>query len=149
MSQPVGLKAVALLEASKGVLALCVALGVYTLFSHDAQKIVIELIQHCHLNPASYYPHLLIEKVALITPQNLNLITIGIMLYGAIRFIEAYGLWRAKRWTEWFALVSGAIYIPFEVYELIKQVDVLTVGAFVINILVVGYMMAVLKHSKH
>ncbi|OEF30214.1 DUF2127 domain-containing protein [Vibrio rumoiensis] len=148
MSQQVGLRVVAMLEASKGVLAVLVGLGLYTLFSHDAQKIVIDLIRHCHLNPASYYPHMLIEKVGDITPANVNLITVGILLYSVIRFVESYGLWRAKRWTEWFALVSGAIYIPFEIYELIKQVDVITVGALVINLLVVGYMASILRQPK-
>lgn len=149
MSQQAGLKVVAMLEASKGILALIVGLGIYTLFNHDAKQVVIDLIRHCHLNPASHYPHLLIEKVGSITSQNINLITALILFYSAIRFIESYGLWLAKRWTEWFAFLSGTIYIPFELYELIKQVDLLTVGALVINLLVVGYMGYILIQPKH
>ncbi|HBV77038.1 MULTISPECIES: DUF2127 domain-containing protein [Vibrio] len=148
MSQQVGLRVIATLEASKGILAVLIGFGIYTLFSHDAKQIVIDLIRHCHLNPASYYPHMLVEKIGAITPKNINLLTVGILLYSVIRFIEAYGLWLEKRWTEWFALLSGAIYIPFELYELIQKVDLITVGALVINLLVVGYMIFILKQPK-
>ena len=40
------------------------------------------------------------------------------LTYSAIRFTEAYGLWRERRWAEWLSAVSGAIYLPFEIYEL-------------------------------
>lgn len=149
MSQPIGLRMVATLEAFKGVLAVMVALGIHSLFQHDAQQVIIRLIERCHLNPASYYPHLLIEKVGEISPQNISLLTIGILAYSLIRFIESYGLWQAKLWTEWFALVSGAIYIPFELYELAKQVDILTVGTLCINVMVVGYMAFLLKSKRN
>ncbi|MCZ7627423.1 MAG: DUF2127 domain-containing protein [Candidatus Methylomirabilis sp.] len=39
--------------------------------------------------------------------------------YASVRFVEAYGLWLERRWAEWFAAVSGGIYIPFEIYELL------------------------------
>ena len=60
--------------------------------------------------------------------------------YGLVRFIEAYGLWHERRWAEWFATVSGGIYIPFELYELFHRVSWISVGALVINVLVVFLM---------
>jgi len=54
------------------------------------------------------------------------------------RFVEAYGLWRQRRWAEWFAAVSGAIYIPFELYELLKGVTWLPLGALLVNVFIVG-----------
>ena len=35
--------------------------------------------------------------------------------YALLRFIEGYGLWRQRVWAEWLAIVSGCLYIPFEV----------------------------------
>lgn len=32
------------------------------------------------------------------------------------------------RWTEWFALVSGAIYLPLELYEVIVHKNALVYG---------------------
>lgn len=148
MSQQVGLRMVATLEASKGILAVIVALGIHTLFSHDAYQVALNLVKYCHLNPINYYPHMFIDKVGSLTPDNIGMITVLVLAYSSIRFIEAYGLWKAKTWTEWFAFLSGTIYLPFEIYEMIKQIDVLTVGAFVINIIIVAYMGYILFQPK-
>jgi uncharacterized membrane protein (DUF2068 family) len=71
--------------------------------------------------------------------------------YGLVRFVEAYGLWRGRRWAEWFAAVSGGIYIPFELYELFKGVTGLSLGALVVNVFIVGLMINTLlrAHRAH
>jgi uncharacterized membrane protein (DUF2068 family) len=61
-------------------------------------------------------------------------------VYSALRFAEAVGLWKAKPWAEWIALVSGALYIPFEVFGLAHRVSLFHVGILVINLAVVAYM---------
>ena len=43
-------------------------------------------------------------------------------LYATVRFTEAYGLWHGRRWAEWFAALSGAVYVPVELYELLARV---------------------------
>jgi uncharacterized membrane protein (DUF2068 family) len=61
-------------------------------------------------------------------------------LYSGLRFTEATGLWRAKAWAEWIALISGAIYVPFEVYKLVHRVSFFHVSLLVINLAVVAFM---------
>ena len=41
--------------------------------------------------------------------------------YAGVRFIEAYGLWRRRKWAEWFALLSTAMYLPWELLEVIRR----------------------------
>ena len=65
-------------------------------------------------------------------------------LYAALRFLEAYGLWRNRRWAEWLAALSGAIYIPFELYELHRGVSWLKLAALLLNAAVLAYMCRVL-----
>ncbi len=60
--------------------------------------------------------------------------------YGLVRFVEAYGLWRGRRWAEWFAAVSGGIYIPFELYELFRGTIWLSLSALLANVFIVGLM---------
>jgi hypothetical protein len=67
------------------------------------------------------------------------------MLYASLRFAEAYGLWRGKAWAEWLAAISGAIYVPFEVVELAKKVTALRIASLLVNLLVVGYMLSLLR----
>jgi uncharacterized membrane protein (DUF2068 family) len=44
----------------------------------------------------------------------------GSLLYAALRFAEAFGRWRGRRWAQWLGAASGAIYVPFEVVELLE-----------------------------
>jgi uncharacterized membrane protein (DUF2068 family) len=57
-----------------------------------------------------------------------------------LRFAEAFGLWKARAWAEWIALVSGAIYIPFEIYKLAHKVSLFHAGILLINLAVVAFM---------
>jgi uncharacterized membrane protein (DUF2068 family) len=49
-------------------------------------------------------------------------------------------LWRARPWAEWIALISGAMYLPFEVLKLAHKVTPLHVSILLINLAVVAYM---------
>jgi uncharacterized membrane protein (DUF2068 family) len=139
-----GIRAVAVLEASKGILALIVALGLHVYAGQNLSLLASELVTHLHLNPASHYPNIFIAAIGSISPSSLSLLSLGAVAYTLIRFIEAYGLWCNKRWTQWFALVSGAIYLPFELYEMINHFSVLSVIVLLINLAIVLYMYRVL-----
>ena len=68
------------------------------------------------------------------------------LVYAVVRFAEAYGLWFGRRWAEWLAALSGAIYVPVEIYELSRGVSPIKVGALAINILIIMYMAYMLRH---
>ena len=57
-----------------------------------------------------------------------------------LELVEGVGLWLAKRWAEYLTVVATAAFLPYEVYELTKSVTVTKVGAFVINVLAVVYL---------
>ena len=69
------------------------------------------------------------------------------LVYASIRLIEAYGLWRARRWAEWLAVLSGGLYVPIEVYEVLSGVSWIKVCTLTVNICIVVYMSYVLKQS--
>jgi uncharacterized membrane protein (DUF2068 family) len=68
--------------------------------------------------------------------------------YAALRFSEAYGLWRGRTWAEWVALVSGAALLPLEVRELLRGLTVLRCVLFVGNVAVVLYMLYVILANR-
>jgi uncharacterized membrane protein (DUF2068 family) len=69
-------------------------------------------------------------------------------LYALFRFLEAYGLWSGRRWAEWLAVVSGGLYLPLEIYELIQKYTWMRVSAVIVNLIVVFAMTAVLVKDK-
>lgn len=140
-------RAVALLEAAKGALVLLAGFAALSLIHHDAQRLAEQLVAHLHLNPAKRYPRIFIDTTAHLTDARLWVLAALAATYGLIRFVEAYGLWRGRRWAEWFAAVSGGIYIPFELYELFQGVTWLSLGALVVNIVIVGLMINALLRA--
>ena len=70
------------------------------------------------------------------------------MVYALIRFAEAYGLWLGRRWAEWLAALSGAIYVPVEIYEITRSVTWIKLTALTLNALIVIYMCLVLWRTR-
>lgn len=134
-------RAVALLEVAKGALVLLAGFGALSLIHHDAQRLAEQLVGHLHLNPAKHYPRIFIDAAAHLTDARLWVLAALAAAYGLVRFVEVYGLWRGRRWAEWFAVVSGGIYVPFELYELLQGVTWLSLGALGVNVLIVGFML--------
>lgn len=143
-----GLKVIALLEASKGLVSLVVGLGIHKLAGTNVQKFLESFLEHLHLNPANRLPGIILHESNLLTSFNLTLIAMGAVVYSVVRLVEAYGLWHALTWTEWFALLSGAVYIPFEIYEVVVHPGTINILALTINVAVVWYMYTVVRGTS-
>jgi uncharacterized membrane protein (DUF2068 family) len=135
------LRTIALVEAAKGALVLVAGLGLAAMVHQDVQQLAERLVLHTHLNPAARYPRIFIELAGNLTDRRLLLIAGGAALYSAVRFVEAYGLWHARAWAEWFAAASGAVYVPFELIELYERVTWIVLGALIINLAIVATML--------
>lgn len=134
-------RTVALVEAAKGALVLTVGFGLLSLVHRNIEQFAERLIEHAHLNPASHYPHIFLDMASKVTDTRLSLLAAGAAAYSAARFVEAYGLWHARRWAEWFAALSGALYVPFEVAGLLRGVTWLGAGALLVNLAIVAVML--------
>lgn len=146
-----GLRGVALFEASKGGLAILAAIWVFTLRHKDMKEVAERLLEVLHkvlhVNPDRHFFQLIQRSLGGLTHQGLHVIALLIVLYAAIRFVEATGLWLGKEWAEWFALISGAAYMPFEIYELIRRPTSFKWGVLAINALIVLYLAWLLRDS--
>lgn len=143
-----GLRTVALIEASKGVIVLIVGFGVLSFLGRDAEESAAHLVSRLHLNPAHHYPQVFIHAMAEMNNTRLWLIAGFAWVYTTMRAFESYGLWHGRRWAEWFAALSGGIYVPVEVYELFHRASWLKFGALVINLVIVGYMVWLLTEAR-
>jgi uncharacterized membrane protein (DUF2068 family) len=134
-----GLRAVATLEASKGALAFLAGSGLLLLWHADAQALADALARHLHLNPARLHAGIL--GAALQGAEaHVHLLALGGLAYSSMRFTEAYGLWRDRRWAEWFGVVSGLVYVPFDVAEIARTPGTISFAMLGLNLLIVGYL---------
>ncbi|MDF3282289.1 DUF2127 domain-containing protein [Gordonia sp. N1V] len=75
-----------------------------------------------------------IEKATTLSSTTIVLVGCALLAYGASQFVEAFGLWFAKRWGEYFAVIVTSIFIPLEVYELVERVTVFKVLLLAVNV---------------
>ena len=68
--------------------------------------------------------------------------------YAVIRLAEGYGLWHAKHWAEWFAVISAGLYLPFELGHLVRRPTWLTSAVVVFNILLIIYLAKLLIDQR-
>jgi uncharacterized membrane protein (DUF2068 family) len=137
-----GLRAVASLELAKGVVVLLLGFGAVSLVHKDAWDVAEALLHFLHVNPDRHHSAQVFLNLAdNITDRKLWAMAGGAAAYSIVRFVEAYGLWRACAWAEWFALISGALYVPFETYELVRRVSPIHVAVLLINLAIVFYML--------
>ncbi|MEI8186396.1 MAG: DUF2127 domain-containing protein [Chlorobiaceae bacterium] len=141
------LKLVAVFEAFKGFLVLFAGLAIFSLLQQNVQFSAEQLVRHLHLNPAHNFPKIFIQAAGNLTDSRIRFLALFALLYSVMRFVEAYGLWFARRWAEWFALISGCVYLPFELFELAKGFTWLKITLLIVNLVVVLYMAFVLKHN--
>lgn len=144
------IKVIAAFEAFKGFVAIAAASGFLLLVHQDLHALAVRLVEHAHLNPAAKYPRIFIEATTHLHNPKLALLALGAAAYSLARFVEAYGLFREAAWAEIFAAISGAIYVPFEVAELIHRFSWLSVTALGLNIAVVAIMVyALWQQQRH
>ena len=61
--------------------------------------------------------------------------------YAVLEGVEAVGLWYGRRWAEYLTFIATTALLPLEIYELSNRVSVFKIGAFVINVVVVIYLL--------
>lgn len=143
-----GIRAIAIFEAAKGLLVLISGSGFLMLVHRDAQAIAERLVAHAHLNPASRYPRIFLQLATGASPSRLHVLALGALIYSLLRFAEALGLWHARRWAEWFGVATGLLYVPFELASLIRAPNIEAAVALLASLGIVAYLALRLRNNR-
>lgn len=73
-------------------------------------------------------------------PETIGLLVVLLSAYGVLQVIESVGLWRLKRWGEYFAVVATSMFIPLEIFEIVHRASPLKIAALVINVAAVVWL---------
>lgn len=136
-----GLRGVAIFEAGKGVLALVLGFILLAIRHGDMETIAQRVLRLLHISPDRRFYREILQEAGKVTPHGIWLFVFGVVVYGAIRFVEAGGLWLEREWAEWFALLSGSMYLPWEIYELVRRQNALKWIIFAVNVIIVLYLL--------
>ncbi len=139
---------VAFFEGLKGAVVLLAATGLLALVHRDVHALAAALVAHAHLNPAAAYPKIFLDASTQLNDARLWQLAAGAAAYAGLRCVEAYGLYKGRAWAEVLAVLSGAVYIPFEVYEIFSHPSGLALVLFALNVAVVAVMLRALYRRR-
>jgi uncharacterized membrane protein (DUF2068 family) len=132
------LRGVALLEFGKGLLVLVAALSVA--FWVDPSDLAARFLDFLHISPDHHFARMLLRLADSLSNAKVWVVVVTACSYSGLRFAEAIGLWRARAWAEWIALISGALYLPFEIRLLAHRVTLFHVAVLAVNLAIVAFM---------
>ena len=142
------LRLVASFEFTKGVFVLLIGMSAILLVHKDAWVIAESLLALLHISTDRHSAQLFLDFADDLTDARLWAAARLAFAYSGLRFAEAYGLWKQRRWAEWFAFGSGTLLIPLEIRELWRGVTPLRSAVFVGNLVIVFYMLYLLRSGR-
>jgi len=138
-----GLRTVATIEFTKGVIVVLAGLGLFSMRHKDIWGVAESLLEFLHVNPYRHYVGVFIDLVSRVSDVRLWKVAVVASVYTIVRFVEGFGLWYGMAWAEWFAVAAGATYIPFEVIDLFHHPTKFRLLVLAVNVIIVLYLLHV------
>ena len=139
------LKVIIIQKFTVGLIELAMALGVLALLDKDMGALAEQIARFCNLDTENHYVSYMIEKAGFIGNHTIMGASGVLFLLSVLAFVEGYGLYIRRRWAEWLTVASTSLFIPLELYEVIREITLVKVGILVFNCAVVYYLA---KHKE-
>ena len=146
----VALRTIAMFEVTKAAIVLLLSCGLFHLMHKNLDEVAERLVQVLHVNPEGKLSNLFFELASHSSDRNLWVLALGTLAYASVRSTEAYGLWREREWAQWFSLLSTALYLPPELYWILRDPSWFKCAVLVTNIATFLFMLSlrVNRHSR-
>jgi uncharacterized membrane protein (DUF2068 family) len=142
------LRAVAAFEFVKGIFVVLMGACALILVHKDVWLLAESLLALLHISTDRRIALWFLDFADSVTDARLWAAARIAFAYAALRFTEAYGLWRGRTWAEWVALVSGSLLLPLEIRELFRGLTLVRCALFLGNLAVVFYMLYVIVQNR-
>jgi len=146
--QTKALRAIALFECVKGIFVLAMGVCVLLLVSKDVWLMAESLLALLHINTDRHFAQVFLDFADRVTDAHLWAAAQVAFGYSALRFTEAYGLWKERAWAEWLALISGTLLLPLEIRELMRGITLLRLSLFLGNMAIVLWMLYLIRQNR-
>ena len=123
------------------MLALLVALALARMIRRDVDfgDVAERVLHFLHIGVHHRLAQQFLNAAGKLSSARIATVLAIAIAYAILRFAEGYGLWKQRAWAEWLAIVSGSLYIPFEVERLVHRPNAVHWVILGINIVVVLY----------
>ena len=140
-----GLFLVGIFKLSKAIFFSSIGAGALHLVHRNLGELVVRLIDSLPIDPEGRVVSMIMDKADLIDAHDLRRIGAGAFIYAVLCLVEGTGLLLRKTWAEYFTVILTAMGLPVETFEIVRRFTWFKVGALVINLVILLYLLWVLK----
>lgn len=135
------IRLIALFKLLKAVLLVAVGMSALHLLHKDVAGVIEHWVKVLGLDPGNRYVDKALQKAANFTPDRIRSFGVVSFVYAGLFLTEGTGLWRVKRWAEWFSVIITSSLVPFEIYEIYRHPTTLKFVALLVNLALVAYLL--------
>jgi uncharacterized membrane protein (DUF2068 family) len=143
-----GLVLIGLFKLLKGLLLVAAGVGALRFLHKDLAVSVNHWVDVLRIDPENRFIHPILAKIFAISPKQLRELSVGTFVYAAVLLTEGIGLLLRQHWAEYFTVISTGIFIPLEVYELVRHFTALKVLVLLVNVAIVIYLIVQLRRER-
>ncbi len=81
-----------------------------------------------------------INRILGLSGTAINWVAVALFAYAVLLLIESYGLWRIRRWGEYFSVVVTSVFLPLEIWELTEKFTWFKVVLTAVNVAAVAWL---------
>jgi uncharacterized membrane protein (DUF2068 family) len=135
---------------TKAAIVLLLGWGLFHFMRKNLDEVAERVVEVLHVNPEGKLSNLFFELASYSSGRNLWVLALGTLAYASVGLTGAYGLWRERDWAQWFSLLSTALYLPPELYWMLRDPSWLKCAVLVTNIAIFLFMLSlrVNGHSR-
>ena len=132
--------AIGLFKLVKALGLLAVGLGALRFLHKDVAASIAHWVQVLRVDPDNRFIHPLLSKALRVTPAQLKELSAGTFFYAALLMTEGIGLLLRRHWAEYFTIITTAMLLPLEIYEIAKHVTIVKLAVLAVNAGIVWYL---------
>jgi len=136
-----GLLMIGLFKLVEAVFFLLVGVGAIHFIHHDLGDAATRLAERLRFDLDGRLMTWVMDQLDDITAHRLRQIGIATFFYAGLRITEGVGLVMEKTWAEYLTVGVTMSFLPWEIYEIGRHPDWVRIGLFVINLLVLAYLL--------
>lgn len=125
-----------------------VGVGAFHYVHRDLFDVAVQLATKLRMDPDGRLVSWVLDHIDVITAHRLKQIGIATFFYAGLRIAEGAGLVMEKLWAEYLTIGVTTIFLPWEVYEIVRRPDWIRVGVLVINLMVLAYLVWSLRRRQ-
>jgi uncharacterized membrane protein (DUF2068 family) len=134
---------IALDKLAKAVGLVFISFVLRMMLSVERNQILRDWLKNEGLSPHNWVTiHIFkwVETALGYPPRTLRIIHVAVIIYAGIYLIEGVGLLFEKKWAEWVVVITTAMFLPVEIYEIFVDPTMPIIILFILNLIMAVYL---------